>query len=53
MKQALELGKNYDFVMNLFEPKDQKMTLVPADIAEKKATEALTAAATAPVAVTA
>lgn len=53
MKQALELGKNYDFVMNLFEPKDQKMTLVPADIAEKKAAEALTAAATAPAAVTA
>lgn len=46
MKQVLELGKNYDFVMNLFEPKDQKMTLVPADIAEKKAAEALAAAAT-------
>ncbi|HBM45620.1 MAG: RNA binding S1 domain protein [Parcubacteria group bacterium GW2011_GWF2_38_76] len=46
MKQALELGKNYDFVMNLFEPKEQKMTLVPADIAEKKAAEAATAPAT-------
>lgn len=40
MKQALELGKSYEFVMNLFEPKEQKMTLIPADIAEKKAAEA-------------
>ncbi|HRY62628.1 MAG TPA: S1 RNA-binding domain-containing protein [Candidatus Paceibacterota bacterium] len=50
MKQALELGKSYEFVMNLFEPKDQKMTLVPADIAEKKAAEALAATPVAAVA---
>jgi small subunit ribosomal protein S1 len=49
MKQALELGKSYEFVMNLFEPKEQKMTLVPADIAEKKAAEA-TKEVAAPVA---
>ncbi len=30
MKQKLELGKSYDFTINLFEPKDQRMTLVLA-----------------------
>ncbi|MBP6857769.1 MAG: S1 RNA-binding domain-containing protein [Candidatus Pacebacteria bacterium] len=28
LKEALQLGKNYPFTVNLFEPKEQKMTLV-------------------------
>ncbi len=31
LKQALELGKTYDFQVTLFEPKDQRMTLVHLD----------------------
>ncbi|MBI3633981.1 MAG: S1 RNA-binding domain-containing protein [Candidatus Vogelbacteria bacterium] len=31
MKQTLELGKSYNFIITLFEPKEQKMTLVLAD----------------------
>jgi ribosomal protein S1 len=27
LKSKLELGKRYDFKINLFEPKEQKMTL--------------------------
>ncbi len=28
LRKALELGKSYDFQITLFEPKDQRMTLV-------------------------
>lgn len=31
LKEALELGKSYKFKINIFEPKQQKMTLVPAN----------------------
>ncbi len=31
LKQSLELGKTYDFQVTLFEPKDQRMTLVYLD----------------------
>ena len=31
MKEKLELGKSYSFTITLFEPKEQKMTLAPAD----------------------
>lgn len=31
LKQTLELGKTYDFQVTLFEPKDQRMTLVHLD----------------------
>lgn len=31
LRQSLELGKSYDFQITLFEPKDQKMTLVFLD----------------------
>jgi len=27
LRETLELGKNYKFKINLFEPKDQRMTL--------------------------
>ena len=45
LRRALELGKTYTFTINVFEPKDQKMTLlfgsVPESITEdKKKTEA-------------
>jgi small subunit ribosomal protein S1 len=45
LRRALELGKTYTFTINVFEPKDQKMTLlfgsVPERITEdKKKTEA-------------
>ena len=36
LRQALELGKTYNFQVTLFEPKEQKMTLVHLD-SEKKA----------------
>jgi small subunit ribosomal protein S1 len=39
LKKSLELGKSYDFQITLFEPKDQRMTLVHLD-SEKKAEEA-------------
>ncbi|MEK7066137.1 MAG: S1 RNA-binding domain-containing protein [Patescibacteria group bacterium] len=32
MKKKLDLGKSYDFVITLFDAKEQKMTLVPADL---------------------
>ncbi|MBI5139948.1 MAG: S1 RNA-binding domain-containing protein [Candidatus Vogelbacteria bacterium] len=32
MKKRLELGKSYDFVITLFDAKEQKMTLIPADL---------------------
>ncbi len=32
LREKLELGKNYNFQITLFEPKDQKMTLVYLDI---------------------
>jgi small subunit ribosomal protein S1 len=38
LKKTLELGKTYDFQITLFEPKDQRMTLVHLD-SEKKVTE--------------
>lgn len=31
MKEKLELGKSYNFTITLFEPKEQKMTLTPAE----------------------
>ena len=36
LKKSLELGKTYNFQVTLFEPKDQRMTLVFLD-GEKKA----------------
>lgn len=36
LRQTLELGKSYDFQITLFEPKDQKMTLVFLDKESKK-----------------
>lgn len=36
LRQNLELGKSYDFQITLFEPKDQKMTLVFLDKEAKK-----------------
>ena len=35
LKKSLELGKTYDFQITLFEPKDQRMTLVLMDEARK------------------
>lgn len=37
LKEALELGKTYNFQVTLFEPKDQRMTLVHLDESAKKA----------------
>ena len=39
LKKSLELGKSYDFQITLFEPKDQRMTLVYLE-ADKKVEEA-------------
>ena len=39
MKQKLELGKTYSFTINLFEPKDQRMTLVLAEEGAEKTEE--------------
>jgi len=36
LKKTLELGKTYDFQVTLFEPKDQRMTLVYLEKGEKK-----------------
>lgn len=36
LKKALELGKSYDFQVTLFEPKEQKMTLVYIEDGKKK-----------------
>lgn len=36
MKEKLELGKSYSFTITLFEPKEQKMTLAPADTAKEE-----------------
>jgi len=38
LKKALELGKTYNFQVTLFEPKDQRMTLIHLD-SEKKTEE--------------
>ena len=35
LKSTLELGKTYDFQITLFEPKDQRMTLVHMDSSKK------------------
>lgn len=40
MKQKLELGKTYNFTINLFEPKDQRMTLVISNEEAEKTEEA-------------
>lgn len=37
LRQALEMGKKYDFQVTLFEPKDQRMTLVYLDKEAKEA----------------
>ncbi|MFA6392567.1 MAG: S1 RNA-binding domain-containing protein [Candidatus Paceibacterota bacterium] len=37
LKKTLELGKTYNFQVTLFEPKDQRMTLVHLDDTAKKA----------------
>ena len=37
LKKTLEMGKTYDFQVTLFEPKDQRMTLVFLEKGEKKA----------------
>ncbi len=36
LRETLELGKNYDFQVTLFEAKDQKMTLIHLDDSKKK-----------------
>lgn len=39
LRSTLELGKNYDFQVTLFEPKDQKMTLIYLEDIKKTETE--------------
>ena len=39
LREGLELGKTYDFQITLFEPKDQKMTLVHLDSAKQEKAE--------------
>lgn len=39
MRQKLDLGKSYEFTINLFEPKEQKMTLVLAGMEPPKTEE--------------
>ncbi|MDD3662569.1 MAG: S1 RNA-binding domain-containing protein [Candidatus Pacebacteria bacterium] len=36
LRQTLELGKTYNFQITLFEPKEQRMTLIHLDSSEKK-----------------
>jgi len=36
LKKTLELGKTYNFQITLFEPKEQRMTLVHLDSAKKE-----------------
>lgn len=42
MKKKLDLGKSYDFVITLFDAKEQKMTLVPAELYKETAPETKT-----------